>query len=351
MIKKQIKGGCGLKKFFISFIFFMLAFNIGLASPTKIPSDKRKQFKVDMSEVLNDVVYTNKINGKTYEASILEMYDNNYKLYQNFLINKNNMKQNKIYVDKMNQSIGGLCYFYDYFYNDFVPIIQKYSLQVDDEEDYFNYIMTYYLKKYKINNTNEFLTLYEMIPTYRKKISIFRDEIENYSKLYEQTKAENFHKNVVNKKNVVEDLDNKLLNIRINNEKQYNFSKNKIYVSKAKIFQILDGAILANDAYNTAVLYIQTNSANSLHYNDQFIPYIPLKYIGISQYKTIFGETKTMIKFREVLPNEFKQNAKLPQIQEPFYFIKKPSWENILEYIVIVNSFTYTKHIFRKGYR
>lgn len=340
-----------MKKIFISFIFFILTFNIGIASPTKIPNDKRKQFKVDMTEVLNNIVYTNQINGKTYKLSILDTYGNNYKLYQNFLINKNNMKSNKMYVDKMNEDIGNLCYFYDYFYKDFTPIVQKYSLHVDDGEDYFNYIATYYLKKYKINNTNNFLALYEMIPTYRKKISVFRDEIENYSKLYEQTKSENFYKNVVNKKNIIEDLDNKLLNMRAYNEKQYSFSKNKIYVSKAKVFQILDGAILANDAYNTTVLYIQTNLASSLHYNDQFLPYIPLKYIGISQYTTILGETKTLIKFREVLPNEFKQTTKLPQIQEPFYFIKKPSWEHILEYVVIVNSSSPTKHIFRKGYR
>lgn len=336
-----------MKNLAILFILLILNFSICIAKPTKIPKEKQLEYKIEMEKVIEDIINgKNAIGNVSYKDYILNTYDKDYKLYQNFLINKNNIRMNKKYTDELSKDISSFDCFAEIIYNKFLPVINKYSLTIDGSQNTFDYINKYYLSKYKISSYNEYLSFFNLINPFQNKLISMREEIINYSKKYEQTKIDNFYVNIV-QKSITVNLDEYLLT----NRQSYEFSPKKIYLSKATVFQILNGAVLANDGYNINVLYIQTDLYDTLHYGDQFFPYIPLKFIGISEYINLYGERKRLLKFREVLPNEFKKIAIIPQIHEPLYFIEKPKWINSLETVIVKNQNTFEERIFRKNYR
>lgn len=326
-----------MRKVIILLLVLLMGINASY-SATKLPKEKQEIFRTDMAKILNHIVNDKFCRGNlTAKEYILKMYSDDLRAYQEFLTDKNNMKKNYELAERYMSHSGSLQEFDHVFYDDIIELLETYQLSGQFPE--------YYLKKYKVPYTKEFNELVDMVYPYQTKILNFRKEVVDYSKKYENTKAQNFYiKNIASKSTNLDDFLGFNINPKLNTT--------TLYYSQSEVIQILPGGCLAQTmAGGGKLIYIQTNGYNSLHTGDLFMPYIPLKFTGqYKTYTTLYGNKNTVPIFREVLPAEFKKNMVYPKIGEQFYFIEKPEWTSSLKEVRLNNQYLMREIIFRKGY-
>ncbi len=336
-----------MKKILVLVLALALILNANLcfANEFKFQKEQRKKYQTEIQALIEQKV----VSGK---EGIDKIYSEASKLYQNYSQNKNLMKQNYNYTEKLNELARSTKSFEFGLYLDLIDATDKYvSLKdkipaTDDSTTLLIFIYPY-LKNNKIKNKDLINELSHYADNKAIEIDKLRNEIILYSREYEETKANKFYVNKVRNNGIV-NLDN------IFALGQYNLSKNFIYTTMAEVIQIVPGGILANTINGDGpTIYIKTGAVQKLEFGDRFNPFLPVKYLGTNYtYTTVFGNRNSVPVFQEILPQEYRQKATPPKINEQFYFIEKPEWENTLEWVGLVNPrLTYKYHDILRPYR
>lgn len=318
-----------MKKILLLFLIVILNANLCFAA-TKIPRSQVKEYKKDMTQVLNSILDDKDRESLTYREYFTKVYDDELNWYENiFIPDKNNMKRNYEFNNTINSKLGKINdIIITQWYEQFKPVITKYNLEICSECDYNEYIIKYYLKKYQIPRTKEFVKLKEDSRIYVISICQVRDKIFNYSQEYETKKAENFYnKSVAPKLN-----SNSPLNIMVYLTQVGKFDTNQLYYGNPKVMQIVQGGFLADFApydysnYINTIVFVKASDAHKLKHGDYFEPYLPLKFTGqYYTYRTMVGERKTVPVFNIALKTN--KNVNIPEMGDKFYFIEKPNWK------------------------
>lgn len=334
-----------MKKILILFFAILLNINLCFANEYKFPKEQRKKYQTEIQSLIEQEVVSGKENTD-------KIYNKALSLYQNYLQNKNLMKRNYEYTNKLNELARSTESFDFRLYIDLIDATDKYvsiSKDVpatDDSTTLLNFVYPY-LKNNKIKNGDLTVELSNYASGKAIEIDKLRNEIITYSREYEKAKANKFYINKVRNNGII-NLDNKFA------LRQYDLSKNLIYTTMAEVIQIVPGGILANTISGDGpTIYIKTGATQKLEFGDKFNPFLPIKYLGTNYtYTTLFGNRNSVPVFQEILPQEYKQKTIIPKINEQFYFIEKPEWENTLEWVGLVNpQLTYKYHDIIRPYR
>ena len=336
----------------LSIILFFILVSKGLLcyASVQIPKEKSKQYQIEMTKTVQNInTGLNTLDNKTYRNYILDLFSEDYKLYLDFQKDKNHMKRNFDYMNKFSQDASSLNGIGTAILEDLLLTLKNYIdidavLEANSNTNYFDFITTNYLKKYRIKGAQDFIATIQMIQPYQMKLMDLSNEIRDYSIEYENAKKLNYIKKY-DKKFV--DLDDYLMFNSFNGLKQ-----GTIYFTKAKIFQILNNSVLASTYYGSGKsILIQTNKAQELAYGDLFLPFLPVRFTGqYYTYTTLTGMRNTVPVFKEILPAEYKKLSKIPPISDKFYFIN-PSLEMKPFFIGLQNeNITPRDRLFRSGY-
>ncbi len=321
-----------MKKLFLLFLVLILNVNLCWAA-TKISRSQIKEYKKDMTQVLNSILDDKNMEGLTYREYFTKVYDDELNWYENvFIPDKNNMKRNYEFNMGINSKLGKIndvviTQWYEYF----KPVIIKYNLEICSNCDYNQYIIKYYLKKHRIPRTEELIKLKEDSRIYVISICQVRDKILGYSQEYETQKISNFYNKsivpILNKHNP--------LNIMMYLTQVRNFDKSQLYYGNPKVIQILNGGFLADfdsfaPSYYNTVIFVKAQDAYKLKYGDYFDPYLPLKFTGqYYTYRTLSGEKRTVPIF--IIALSSNKNINIPEMADKFYFIEKPNWKDTIK--------------------
>lgn len=320
------------KKFLIVALSFIFSVNICHSTEYKFEKDIRKQYKATIEDVILNHCEENipKLDNKIAGVE---------NIYNSFVKDKNNMKQNYDFVNCLNNVIADLqtSEFNLYFKllnktNEFLET--QISLPGTDDESILYEAVIPYLKKNRINRKILMDFLYNTNEKY-KYVKQVRDEIQEYSIAYEKQKSENFYNNYVEPKL------NKAKPIDIYDDYTWRvtgFSVNEIYLSLPRIIQIFQESFLADVStsyYDTGLktILIKDKASYKLDSDDRFELPLALKFTGqYYSYRTIRGDKKTVPIFRLATYNEIKQKfGKAPTIGEPFYFAGKVDYNILFE--------------------
>ncbi len=316
---------------FLSLILCLfLSTNLCFAA-TKISKKDIPNYQTDMGKALEKIVNgKNTLNNKTYKDYMNDLYQQDFTWYKTvYLPDKNQMKRNADYVDIIMAHSGALQSLSECFWQDIEPVIIKYNLKMDERYNYFDYLYQYYLKPYNIDLADEFMTLVKSVQPNQYKLLELRTEIVNYSRAYEEKKAENFYNKFVVPKipsvssvNLADDW------LWKNNK----FRTDLIYNSRPRIVQIFSDSFLADcsyDAYDAGykTFLVKDKDSYKLDINDNFVPILPLKFTGqYYSYTTILGQRKRVPIFTVYIAKAIS----LPKITENFYFATKPNFNDDL---------------------
>lgn len=317
------------------FLLLVLFININLCfAATKIPKKVIPNYQTDMEKALEKIITgKNAPNDKTYKDYMDDLYQQDYTWYKTvYLPNKNQMKRNSDYTDIIMKHSSELQAFSEYFWKDIEPVIIQYNLKMDERSNYFEYLYQHYLKPYNIALADEFMELVNSVQPNQYKLLELRTEVVNYSRAYEEKKAENFYNKFVVPKipsvssvNLADDW------LWKNNK----FRTDLIYYSRPRIVQVFSDSFLADCSYDTydagyKTFLVKDKESYKLDINDNFVPILPLKFTGqYYSYTTILGQKKRVPVFTVYIAKAIS----LPQITENFYFAAKPNFNDDLKNI------------------
>ena len=292
---------------------------------------KAQKFSKELQKAYADEVETfvsNELDKSIEEANTWYLKANT--VYAQFMKNKNHMKQNKDFITTLELYEEDITSPEFDLYKRLIDITKKYDSNVENEVPATGFAGTLYdflVPYFKKNNVkySKLDDLSTFIAIKAEKIEGFKNEIYNYSYLYEQNKVDNFYNKVILPKLEATKLTN-LFYILMGN------GKPKIgvhYFAKPQVIQVLSGGFLADlsayqEQYN-GVIYVKDSNSNKLMAGDVFNPFLPMKFTGqYYYYKNFYGESRQVPIMVVAFPA--CSNNALPQIGEQFYFAEKPHY-------------------------
>lgn len=305
-------------------------FNSVSTSKYKIKKEHLENYKQEINNAISEYSLSN----KTKISNISQTATN---LFNSYSLNKNNMKRNFEYINKLENWESDLNTLEFDLYVKLIDITDKYKNISNDvpatghagELCIFIYP---YLKKNDIN-LEQLEKFSNNLDNTANQIENYKQQINNYSIEYENKKVSNLENKYYKKFKDIDDL--------LNFASYTGFipNTNDLYLTRCRVIQILNNSFLAETmAGNGTVILIQTNTANKLRFNDLFLPYLPIKYTGKTfSYKNLYGEKRNTYIFREIYPEEYKKLSPIPQISENFYFIAKPEYSRNFTFVGLQN--------------
>ena len=125
-----------------------------------IPDKDVKQYKIDINNNLQHILH-DKItyDNKTLMQMLINFDKDSTQIYKKYLKNKNNKKQNIIYIQKLEEMRGTISLYPEVITEELKNIINKYDLNLVPGAECDILIYKYYIKKYNIAIAQEFKTL------------------------------------------------------------------------------------------------------------------------------------------------------------------------------------------------
>lgn len=129
----------------------------------KISPDQIDQYKTDVDSSLKKILYQKQTyNNKTYKQMLLDFKKESKKIYDKYLKDKNNINQNKIFIEQLNEMEGIISLYPNAIIEQLQPIIDKYQLDIVPGSDADIILYKYYIKTYSLKYSQEFKNLLEL---------------------------------------------------------------------------------------------------------------------------------------------------------------------------------------------
>lgn len=168
-------------------ILCLLSFNICAFALPEIPSKQLPQFKIDAQNVLDTInSKPTCVGNKTYRQYIINLYNQDYKLYQDFKKNPFDKEKNSKTADlflEHSSSLDGLA---DGLLDDMDILFTKYSSTINYENvnqiksgNTFDFLYQLF-KKYNISGYQEFKELLSLSNEIQDSILNWREEVRKY---------------------------------------------------------------------------------------------------------------------------------------------------------------------------
>ncbi len=297
-----------------------------------------------------ETLISNEIGKSLEEVNVWYLKANT--IYAQFLKDKNQMKRNYDFVTTLTLYEEDIASPEFDLYSKLIDITKKYDIFIEDKipatgfaGTLYDFLIPYF-KKNSVNYT-KLDELSDDIAIKAEKIEKFKTDIYDYSRKYEETKIDNFYKNVISPRLEATKLTN------LHYILMYNAAPKTgvLYFAKAQVNQIISGGFLADlnpdqDNYNS-VIFVKDNNSNKLLMGDVFDPYLPLKFTGqYFYYVNYYGEKRKAPIMIVSFPSCASKT--LPQIGETFYFAEKPHYSYNNENYCISNIYVIND---RRAYR
>lgn len=143
-----------------------------------IPENLITNYQIDMANALKHTL-KNKItyNNKTLKQMLLDFNKESDNIYQQYLKNKNNKEQNKIYLKKLEEMNGTISLYPNVIIEEIQPVIDKYDLGIEPGSESDIFLYKYYIEKYGIKYAKELKELLQLKENTFTKIYFYQLKI------------------------------------------------------------------------------------------------------------------------------------------------------------------------------
>ncbi len=144
----------------------------------KIPEKLINNYRKDMNNALSHILY-DKItyNDKTLKQMLLDFDKKSNIIYETYLNNKNNIKQNIIFIKQLKQMNGTISLYPNTIIEQIQPYIKDYYLNIEPDAESDIFLYKYYVKDYHIKYSKEFKDLLELKENIYTKIDLYISKI------------------------------------------------------------------------------------------------------------------------------------------------------------------------------
>lgn len=143
-----------------------------------IPENLITNYQIDMANALKHTL-KNKItyNNKTLKQMLLDFNKESDNIYQQYLKNKNNKEQNKIYLKNLEEMNGTISLYPNVIIEEIQPVIDKYDLGIEPGSESDIFLYKYYIEKYGIKYAKELKELLQLKENTFTKIYFYQLKI------------------------------------------------------------------------------------------------------------------------------------------------------------------------------